>query len=384
MGHRVVVAVTLPLLGQGLGLAQGQGQGLGLAPGLGPRDEQGRGISPNPTPAPTSTSAYTTLLPYQDKQREAAELAAMSRARATETSSASGQGLGGGFASRPGLASGSRLGREDKATALSSSTSSSLLTLRRAYSAMWRNTLLSSQPRFQELPVLPLTPTNALKLALALCPEAPVALLTASHALPGDMVALTKYADLSTLRELSNGATTRTGQGLPPPPPSSSSSSSSSLSSSPCYIITRPLSRLPHFTATSLSYHEGLAFVCIATVLGPGLGPGSGLGLGPVQFDLALGWSLCRQVTKPPLPPPPLSSPQSYLSTLPLCTRTLYQPQNISFGYCLPLLISVALVTPSFSSSFSSSPPPHPPTHPPTHFRHLLTIYYVGKPPSMG
>ena len=143
---------------------------------------------------------------------------------------------------------------------------------------------------------------------------APVALLTASHSLPGDIVALTKYADLATLRELAKGATTRTGQGLPPPPPSfSSSSSSSPSSSSPCYIITRPLSRLPHFTATSLSYHEGLSFVCLATVLGPGLGPGSGLGQGsgqgsglgpgsglgsgPVQFDLALAWSLCRQVT---------------------------------------------------------------------------------------
>ena len=169
MGHRVVVAVTLPLLGQGigLGLAQGQGLGQGLAPGLGPRDEHGL----SPTSTSTPISAYTTLLPYQGKQREAAELAAMSRARATETSTASGQGLGGGSASRPGLASGSRFCREDKATAIPSSSSSSLLTLRRAYSAMWRNTLLSSQPRFQELPVLPLTATNALKLALALCPE---------------------------------------------------------------------------------------------------------------------------------------------------------------------------------------------------------------------
>ena len=146
MGHRVVVAVTLPLLGQ-LGLdQQGQGQGQGLA--------QRSGV--NPASAPGQGPG---LLPYQHKQREAAELAAMTRAGGVAP--ASGHGLG--------MASGSRLGRDVNTTTTSSS--ASFFALKRAYAAMWRNTLLSSQPRFQDLPVLPLTPANAHKLALALCPE---------------------------------------------------------------------------------------------------------------------------------------------------------------------------------------------------------------------
>ena len=167
MGHRVVVAVTLPLLGQGLGTAAGPGLGLRTVPGQGLAPGSGSGQGP--------VQEHTTLLPYQDKQREAAELAEMTRAGGI----APGQGLGlaseQGTGLRPGQISASGLGRDlsSPTTSLPSSPppSSSTVALRRAYQAMWRNTLLSSQPRYQDLPVLPLSPTNAYKLALALCPE---------------------------------------------------------------------------------------------------------------------------------------------------------------------------------------------------------------------
>ena len=153
MGHRVIVAVTLPLLGQG----QGLGVGVELGPEL--RKDQasapGLGLGLKPV-----SQEYTNLLPYAQKQQEAAELDAMTKARGVAPASESGLG--------PGLVS--RLGRINTTPPPSSSSSSSF-TLRRAYAAMWHNTLLSSQPRVQELLVLPLSPINANRLALALCPE---------------------------------------------------------------------------------------------------------------------------------------------------------------------------------------------------------------------
>ena len=161
------MAVTLPLLGQGLGPAAGQGLGLRTVPGQGlaPGSRQGQG----------PVQEHTTLLPYQDKQREAAELAEMTRATGTAPGQVLESAQGPGLGLRPGLASGTGLGRDlstSPPTSLPSSPpSSSTVALRRAYQAMWRNTLLSSQPRYQDLPVLPLSPSNAYKLALALCPE---------------------------------------------------------------------------------------------------------------------------------------------------------------------------------------------------------------------
>ena len=61
------------------------------APGTEVPREQGRGLPPTSTPTPTSTPAYTTLLPYQGKQREAAELAAMTRAGGEGGASIRGQ-----------------------------------------------------------------------------------------------------------------------------------------------------------------------------------------------------------------------------------------------------------------------------------------------------